>query len=182
MTDHAGRIYVGSLRSSALEMGERTPGDVWRIERDGQKTRIYDQVSFANGIGFSPDERTLYQSNYDERVILAHSLADDGQWVNRRVFASVPRGNPDGLAVDERGQVWVALASGGALACFRPDGQLTQILDVPATFVASLCFGGDDQRDLSIATAGNTLFPERGGALFRTRSDVPGLIAPEASV
>lgn len=182
MTDRAGRVYVSSLRSSSLEMNERIPGDTWRIEQDGQKTLIYDNVSFPNGIGFSPNERILYQSNYDAGVILAHDLADDGRWVNRRVFASVPRGNPDGLAVDDQGQVWVALGSGGGLACFQPDGQIAQVLDIPATFVASLCFGGDDHRDLYIATAGNTVSPERGGVLFRTRSDVPGLIAPLASV
>lgn len=182
MTDRAGRIYVGSLRSGAMELSERTPGDVWRIEPDSQQTLAYANVSFANGLGFAPHERILYQSNYDTGTILAHDLADDGQWVNRRVFASVPRGNPDGLAVDERGQVWVALGNGGGLACFQPDGQLRQVLDVPAAFVASLCFGGDDLRDLYIATADNTVFPERGGALFRTRSDIPGLATPLAAV
>lgn len=50
ITDRAGRVYVGSLRSGALDVGERIPGDTWRIEPEGHKTLIYDNVSFANGI------------------------------------------------------------------------------------------------------------------------------------
>jgi sugar lactone lactonase YvrE len=48
--------------------------------------------------------------------------------------------------------------------------------------VTSLCFGGADGRDLIVASADNTDDPERGGCLFRTRSPVPGLPAPLATL
>lgn len=181
-TDAEGRVLVGSLRTSSFEAGPRVPGELWRIGRDGQSEELYRDVAFANGVGLSPDGRVVYQSNYSEGEILAHDLDADGHAGNRRVFARVPRGNPDGLAVDETGGVWVALGSGGGIGRFAPDGALRDVVTIPATFVASLCFGGRDRRDLYVATMDNGEDVARGGTLFRTRVDVPGLIAPLARV
>ena len=181
-TDAAGHVFVGSLRSPALQNENRVPGELWRVEGAGRAVEVYRDVAFSNGVGLAPDGRTVYHSNYSEGVVLAHDLADDGRGMNRRVFARVPRGNPDGLAVDETGGVWVALGSGGGIARFRPDGGLDRVLAVPAPFVASLCFGGADRRDLYVTTSGNTEHPERRGTVFRERSDVPGLPVPPARV
>ena len=85
------------------------------------------------------------------------------------VFARSPAGSADGLAVDENGGVWVAMGEGGAIARFEPDGSLDRTFDVPADFVSSLCFGGDDMRDVYVTTV---------GALLHGRSDVPGLPVP----
>jgi xylono-1,5-lactonase len=181
-TDAAGRVYVGSLRSPALDDGgPRIAGECWRIDVDGTATVFYDDVAFANGIGFSPDERVLHHSNYSERHVLAHDVAA-GRASRRRIFATMPRGNPDGLAVDESGCVWVACGSAGALARFTPAGGIDTVVDVPAPFVASLCFGGADRRDLFVATMGNAEDARRGGTLFRARVDVPGLVAAPARV
>jgi len=181
-TDAHGRVYVGSMRSGAFESGPRVPGELWRIERDGSATQLYDGVEFTNGVGFSPDGRTIYHSNYSEAYVLAHDIDDAGNATNRRVFARLPRGNPDGLAVDETGCVWVALGSAGGIGRFTPDGQLAESIDVPAGFVTSLCFGGTDRRDLYITTADNQEHPDRAGTIFRTRAPTPGLIAPLATV
>ena len=179
LSDAVGRVYVGSLRSPALDDGgPRIPGALHRIELDGTGSVFYDDVAFANGVGFAPDERVVYQSNYSAREVLAHDVVD-GRATRRRVFATPPRGNPDGLAVDELGCVWVACGSGRGLARFTPDGRLDAFVDVPAPFVASLCFGGDDRRTLFVATMGNAEDETRGGTLFRTRVEVAGLrVAP----
>jgi sugar lactone lactonase YvrE len=71
--------------------------------------------------------------------------------------------------------VWGALGQAGAIGRFLPDGQLDELVPVPAQFVLSLSFGGPDMRDVLITTAGNHLNPELGGTLFRARSEVPGL-------
>src|SRR5438132_12942919 len=120
-TDAAGRVFVGSLRSSAFQNEGRVPGELWRIDGPGRRVEVYRNIAFANGVGFAPGGRTIYHSSYSEGVVLRHDLADDGRGVNRRVFARVPRGNPDGLAVDEAGGVWVALGSGGGIARFASD-------------------------------------------------------------
>jgi len=181
-TDAAGRVYVGSLRSAAFDAGgPRVPGELHRIELDGTATVLYDDVAFANGVGLAPDERVIYHSNYSVGEVLAHDLVD-GRAIRRRRFATPPRGNPDGLAVDEAGCVWVACGTGGGLARFTPAGALDGFVPVPAPFVASCCFGGADRRDLFVTTMDNSEDPARRGTLFRTRVDVAGLVAAPARV
>ena len=90
---------------------------------------------------------------------------------------------PDGLAVDEEGNVWVADVSGsGAVRGFAPDGTEIARVEVPARMVTSVCFGGRDRRDLYIVTGDNTAHPERGGTIYRTRAEVPGCAVPSATV
>jgi sugar lactone lactonase YvrE len=83
-----------------------------------------------------------------------------------------PSGGADGLAVDEAGALWVALGPSGTVGRFTPAGVLDAELDVPAAFVASLCFGGDDGRDLFVTTA--QAADGTPGAVVRTRVDVAG--------
>jgi gluconolactonase len=75
--------------------------------------------------------------------------------------------------MDAEGGVWVALGGGGGVGRFSPGGELEQVLDVPADFVSSLCFGGQDGRELFVTTT---------GTLFRARVDVAGLPLAAARV
>jgi sugar lactone lactonase YvrE len=63
-----------------------------------------------------------------------------------------------------------------------PDGRCERRIDVPARRVTSLCFGGDDRRDLYIVSADNASDAQRGGTIFRTRSEVAGLPVPLARI
>ncbi len=183
-TDALGRVYAGTMRTSPFgdAGGPRTPGELWRIDAEGKAIELYGDVSLTNGIGFSPDGSVLYHCDTARRHILAHDVAPDGSCSGRRVFAQLDRGGPDGLAVDEEGAVWVAAYGGGCVSRFAPDGRLDRHVDVPAAEVTSLCFGGDDLRDLYIATADNTDDPALRGGVFRTRVPVAGLVAPLARV
>lgn len=182
-TDSAGRVYVGSLRSDPFKEGGRVPGELWRIDGEGQVMQLYGDVGLTNGIGFSPDGRLLYHSDSAGPHIIVHDVAPDGSVSNRRAIAQVSGGSiPDGLAVDEAGCIWVAIYGGRCAARYTPDGKLDRKIDVPAKAVTSLCFGGQDQRDLYIVTADNTEAPERKGSVFRTRVEVAGLPAPLARV
>ena len=143
---------------------------------------LYGDIGVTNGIGFSPDGGVLYHSDSEVQHVIAHDVAEDGSVANRRVFAATDRGAPDGLAVDESGCVWVAVYGGGCVLRFTPDGEVDQTVDVPATSVTSLCFGGSDRRDLYVVTADNAQDPELGGTIFRTRTDAPGLPVPQTKV
>jgi len=105
----------------------------------------------------------------------------DGKAANRRVHARVD-GMPDGLAVDERGGVWVAVYGGSCVMRFGPDGALDRRVEVPAREVTSLCFGGADRRDLYVVTADNAENAERRGSVFRARSEIAGLAVARARV
>ena len=127
------------------------------------------------------DEHLRHEFETQDASATLDTMVDDA-YVNRRVFAEMPRGAPDGLAVDEDGRVWVAAFGGGCATCFAPDGRVERVLEVPATNVASLCFGGADRRDLYVATADNREDPARGGSVFRVRVERPGLAVPLARV
>ena len=180
-TDAAGRVYTGSMRSNPFsESGERTPGECYRIEAEGKATELYGGVSLSNGIGFSPDGRTIYHSDTVPGRILVHDLGPDGKATARPPIRV--EGGPDGLAVDAEGGIWVALYQAGAVQRYLPSGKPDARIDVPARAVTSLCFGGADLRDLYVVSADNAIDPQRGGSIFRTRSDVAGLPAPFARV
>jgi len=181
-TDARGRVYCGSMRADPFRTeGERTPGELWRIDAAGAAVELYGDVSLTNGIGLSPDGRLLYHSDTAAQHVVVHELTPDGRAKDRRAIDVAP-GFPDGLAVDEEGVIWVALYGSGCVARYRPDGAPDGRLEVPASSVTSLCFGGADRRDLYVVSADNSDDPERGGSIFRTRVDVPGLAAPLARV
>ncbi|HKA54364.1 MAG TPA: SMP-30/gluconolactonase/LRE family protein [Candidatus Binatia bacterium] len=181
-TDSAGRVYVGSLRSDPFKPGARVPGELWRLDGEGNMVQLYGDVGLTNGIGFSPDGRTLYHADSAAQHLIVHDVAPDGSCRNRRAISVRAVGGPDGIAVDEAGAIWVAIYDGGCVARFMPDGKLDRKIAVPAKVVTSLCFGGKDRRDLYIVTADNTEDPERKGTIFRTRVDVAGVPAPLARV
>jgi sugar lactone lactonase YvrE len=115
------------MRSGAMEVEHRVPSELWRVDAEGRGTEVCGGIAFPNGVGFAPDGCTLYLSNYSG----AEVLAIDGDTGARRQLVRVPRGNPDGLAVDEAGGVWVALGDAGCVGRFTRAGALDRTLDVP---------------------------------------------------
>lgn len=180
-TDSLGRIYTGTLRSDPFSnTTDRVPGDCWRIDGEGKSTRLYGDVGLTNGIGFSPDGTILYHADTARNHVIAHDIVD-GACRNRRAFVTLERGAPDGLAVDEDGGLWVAAYGGGCVARFDARGRLAEYLEVPATAVTSVCFGGADRRDLYVVTADNH-DRHLGGSVFRRRVPVAGLPTPPAAI
>ena len=175
-TDAEGRVLAGSLRSNPFgEERDRRPGELYRIDAEGDAVELYGDVWLTNGIGLSPDGSTIYHSDTAKLAILAHHLRSDGSVEQTSVLCKVEGGGPDGLAVDEEGGIWVAVYGGGCVQRFTAAGSLELTLPVPATSVTSLCFGGEDRRDLFVVSADNSEDPTRAGSIFRTRVDVAGL-------
>ncbi len=182
-TNATGEVFVGSLRADPFgEWGERECGEAYLVTAEGKARQLYDDVSLTNGFGLSPDGRTLYHSDTARRHVIAHDFDADGNATNRRALGTGTELNPDGLAVDETGCIWVADYGHNRVARLRPDGEVDLSLEIPAVQVASVCFGGADLRDFYIVTADNTEDESRGGTIFRTRVDTPGLPAPLARI
>jgi gluconolactonase len=165
-TDAAGRVYAGALRFAVFDPdATEVPGELWRIGFDSGPAKLFGDVVHANGIGLSPDERTIYVSDTRTRALIAFDTATE----SRRAIDIAPYGHPDGLAIDEHGAIWLALVSGG-LGRFRPDGILDQLFELPSQFVTSCCFDG---RDLYVTTGTSD------ASVLRTTVDVAGIpVAP----
>lgn len=181
-TDTAGRVYVGSLAYNVFSGEAPTPGHLHVIDLDGSVRTISDGVMLTNGLGFSPDGRRLYHSDSRSGLVRVYDAQADGSVSAWRVFARVERGIPDGLAVAEDGSVWVAIADGGCVIAFEPDGRERTRVPVPLPMTTSVCFGGDDLRDLYVVTGSRGGPSESCGTVYRTRVEVAGLLRPLARV
>lgn len=143
---------------------------VYRLEADGSVHLLTDELTFPNGIGFSPDERTLYVANSDpERPIwMAYSVAADGSLADGRVFFDAmelvqqgARGMPDGFAVDRSGNLF-ATGPGGVLV-LSPQGDHLGTIST-GELIANCAFGDD----------GSTLYMTSHGILARVRTATKG--------
>ena len=124
-TDSRGRVYAGALRFAVFDRDATpVPGELLADRRSGEATRLYGDVVHANGIALSPDETTIYHSDTRTHTVIVHTLRDDGTAADRRVIDTREFGQPDGMAVDEHGALWVALLGYG-LGRFTPDGGST---------------------------------------------------------
>jgi gluconolactonase len=181
-TDEAGRIYVGSLGSSPFEPeAERRDGYLHVIDLDGSSRVLAPGIKLTNGLGFSPDGTRLYHSDSRNGFVGVYGVLPDGDVGPREVFARLEPGIPDGLAVAEDGTVWVAMARGGAVVVLGPDG--SEVRRIPTVHMpTSVCFGGDDLRDLYVVSGPEGSGRQDGGAVYRMRVDVPGLPVPPARI
>jgi D-xylonolactonase len=182
-TDGAGRIYVGSLAFRVFGGDTPKPGHLHVIDLDGTMRTLSDGVMLTNGLGFSPDGRRLYHSDSRASLVRVYDVNPDGSVGPWRKFATVDaEGVPDGLKVAIDGSIWVADAHGGRVIVFNEDGTHRQDVPVPLPMVTSLCFGGDDLRDLYIVTGSRGGPSENCGSIFRSRVDIAGLALPPARV
>jgi sugar lactone lactonase YvrE len=173
-----GGLLAGVLRYRPMAGEPPRNGELVRLGADGRSRVLSEEVVWPNGIGVSADAKTVYLSDYAHQCVLAIP-ADGGE---ASEFCRSPRGSADGLAVDGEGGVWLALGEGGGVARFDADGRLDELIELPASFVSSLSFGGDDLCDVLISTADNRVEPELGGTLLRARSEVAGAIVEPVSV
>jgi gluconolactonase len=181
-TDQAGRVYVGSLTWRVFADPPK-PGFLHAIDLDGSMRTLSDGVILTNGLGVSPDGQRLYHSDARANVVRVYDVTADGAVSPWRQFATLgERRIPDGMKVASDGSVWVADARGGRVAVFEPDGAHRLDIAVPYPMVTSLCFAGDDLKDLYIVTGSDGGPNDRCGAIFKTRVDVAGLPLAAARV
>jgi gluconolactonase len=180
--DAAGRIYVGSLAYRVFADPPK-PGFLHAIDLDGSMRTLSDNVMLTNGLGVSPDGKLLYHCDARGGVVRVYDVGADGSVSPWRQFATLGEtGVADGMKVAADGSVWVADARGGRVAVFEPDGTHRRDIAVPLPMVTSLCFAGDDLKDLYIVTGSDGGPEPNCGAIFKTRADVPGLPLPPARV
>ena len=187
VTDPAGRLWVGSMAY------DWTPGagSFWRVDLDGTVHRVLDGITIANGIGWSPDAATMYTTDTGPGHITAwdHDL-DTGLISHPRLFATgADGGKPDGLAVDNQGNVWSAFPGGFRVSCFDPAGRELERLQLPAPNPTSCCFAGPGRDRLVVTTGRKRLppealerYPDSGRVWDAGRLGVSGLPQPRARV
>ena len=143
---------------------------VFRVTPDGKVTLLTKELDRPNGIALSPDQRTLYVANSTRQrpVIMAYELKEDGTLGTGRVFFDASplyrsgfRGVPDGLRVDQHGNLW-ANGPGGILIISAAGKHLGTLS--PGTMTANCAFGDD----------GSTLYIAADSCLCRVKTKTKG--------
>ena len=181
--DPSGRFWVGSMH---LQFTEGV-ASLYRMNTDKTVHKMLDDVTVSNGIAWTKDKKTMYYVDSYLRRIDAFDYDDaDGAITNRRIVVTIPEGggSPDGIALDEEGNIWAALWGANAVGRFDPrTGKLLQKIEVPAPNVSSCAFGGKNLDTLYITTARGELskaqveaYRLRGG-LFSAERGAKGMPA-----
>src|SRR5579884_1943746 len=172
IADPEGRVFACTMSKIDGRAG------VFRVERDGKITPLFLGTRTANGMGFSPDLRTFYWTDTTHLKIFRFDYdRARGEISNRSLFydAANDGGKPDGMAVDEHGDVWSARWDGGGIVQIDARGKFVQKISLPVKKTSACRFGGEEMRSLFITTAGGE--PDSGtldGALFKIEPGVRG--------
>ncbi len=129
---------------------EQTCEGVYRISARGEITRVVDDMTRPNGLGISPDGKTLYVADSARKVIRAYTIAQDGNVSGGRDLASLEtkkEGVPDGMTLDEDGNIYCA--AGGGVWIFSPAGEHLGTIETPEV-PANCTFGGAEYKTLYI--------------------------------
>lgn len=182
--DPVGRFLVGSLTydpsrgvSALYAVTARPSPDV---------RRLLGGLGLSNGLGWSPDAMLLYfVDTATRRVDVFDYDAETGCIAGRRCLADLADhpGNPDGLAVDAQGCVWVAMSGAGRILRVSPRGDLVGTVELPVSRVTSCTFGGSRLTELYVTTASYGLDDQQrrlqiyAGGLFVIDVGIAGLPA-----
>lgn len=189
--DPQGRFWTGTI----YEPRDAALASFYCYDRARGLRRMTGDITVGNGLGWSPDGRTLYCSDTKAHTIYAHDFdADTGTPGARRILARFPLkqadqdlatygGRPDGAAVDAEGTYWCAMFEGQRLLRLSPSGELLREIHLPVRCATMPCFGGADLKTLYITTSrekrpdAELAAQPLAGRILTLRVDTPGLPA-----
>ena len=157
--------------------GEFAPGLVAVVRPDGSLGRVAEGVAFPNGMAVTPDDATLILAESWGRRLTAFDIGADGSLSNRRVWADLGDGAPDGICLDAEGAVWYADVPHRRCVRVREGGAVLDVLEFDRGCFACM-LGGADGRTLFVLAA-EWRGPERAGGgrtgqLLAVRAPAPG--------
>lgn len=154
--DPAGRLWLGTMAFA----GTPGAGTLYCLDPTGIPSVKLGSVTISNGIVWSADRRTMYYVDTPTRRVSRYRYDDStGAIAYEGIAVQIPEemGFPDGMTIDECGNLWIALWGGYGVGCWNPhSGELLHRIFVPCPNAASCAFGGENLDTLYITTAGGT--------------------------
>ncbi len=182
--DAEGRFWSGTMDEAEKEES----GTLYRLDPDKSMHVMDKDYIITNGPAFSPDGRTMYHNDTTKRCMYVLDVAEDASISNKRVFVQFDdeaEGFPDGMTVDENGDIWQASFSGHRITRFAPSGEVKEVIEMPVPNVTSCTFGGENLDTLYITTARYLVEGDKlkkyplAGSLFSYKPGVKGLPTPK---
>jgi L-arabinonolactonase len=148
--DARGRFWVGSMS----ETDQKPVGNLYRIDGDLTMRCIVTGLIVPNSIAFTQDGTKMFLADSPLRRIDSFSFElESGTLSDRRLFADVVNGYPDGSAMDAEGCLWNAAWDGWAIERYAPSGARLAAIPLPVQRPTMCAFGGPALRTLFITTA-----------------------------
>jgi sugar lactone lactonase YvrE len=143
VVDGRGNAYVNGGGFDLMAGEEFAPGIVALVTSDGSARQVADGLAFPNGMLIMPDERTLIVAESYAKRLTAFDICTDGSLSNRRVWAELGDGVPDGICADAENAVWYADVPNHRCVRVREGGEVLQTVELDRGCFACALGGRD---------------------------------------
>ena len=147
VVDGRGHTYVNGAGFDLMGGGEPAPGLVALVRPDGTSEVVDRGIAFPNGMAISPDGGTLIVADSYGKELVGFDIRDDGSLSNRRTWADLGDGVPDGICLDAEGAVWYADVPNRRCVRVAEGGEILEMVEHDRGCFASM-LGGHDGRTL----------------------------------
>src|SRR5215470_7784480 len=128
--DGRGNAYVNGGGFDVMAGEKFAPGLIVLVTPDGAVRSVGDGIAFPNGMAVTPDNSTLIIAESYGKKLTAFEIARDGTLSNRRAWADLGDGVPDGICIDAEGVVWYADVPNKRCVRVREGGEVLQTITV----------------------------------------------------
>ncbi|KAL7934781.1 hypothetical protein V8C35DRAFT_18896 [Trichoderma chlorosporum] len=175
--DPHGKFWLGTMTDFGL--GEFQPeGFLARFDSSKTKEEILTDLVIPNGIGWSPDKKTMYFTHSKAREVFAFDYSlETGAVSNKRLwYRHEGPGEPDGFRVDVEGNVWHAIYGESSVLKINPQGKVIGSVALPTRNITCVQFVGTELFITSAAdTEGDEASQRYGGGVFKADVGIAGL-------
>jgi sugar lactone lactonase YvrE len=151
VVDGRGDIYVNN-QGFDFPGGEFAPGTIALLTADGATSQVAEGIAFPNGMAVTADNSTLIVAESYGKRLTAFDIESDGTLSNRRVWAELGDGVPDGICLDADGAVWYGDVPNKRCVRVAEGGQVLETIDLDRGCFACALGGPDRTTLFMIAT------------------------------
>jgi sugar lactone lactonase YvrE len=152
VADGRGNIYVNRAGFNPMAGEAFRPGSVSLVAPDGSVRQVADDIAFPNGMAVTGDNSTLIVADSYRHHLVAFDIAADGSLSNRRIWAELGEGTPDGICADAQDAIWYADVPGRRCVRVAEGGTVRQTVNLDrGGFACAL--GGPERTTLFIVAA-----------------------------
>ena len=177
VVDGRGNAYIGNIGFDFPE-AEFAPGTLALVTPDGSARQVADGVAFPNGIVVTPDNSTLIVAESYANRLTAFDITADGSLSNRRMWAELGGGVPDGICLDAEGAVWYGDVPNKRCVRVREGGEVLQTIALDRGCFACMLGGPDGKTLFMVAQEWSgmesTAEEERTGQLLTSPAPAAG--------
>jgi sugar lactone lactonase YvrE len=183
VVDGRGNAYINGGSLDVFAGGAFAPGVIVLVTPDGSARQVADGIAFPNGMAVTPDNATLIIAESYANRLTAFDIAADGSMSNRRVWADLGDGVPDGICLDADGAAWYADVPNKRCVRVREGGEVLQTIGLDRGCFACMLGGADRKTLFLVARVWNGMDIGKGtrtGRLLTVDAPAPGAGWPYA--